>query len=99
MAGLSKSVRRLADTGLIDAQRDGYYVVYSLVPDRLAALSPAIVTSSIRKMDTRMPVPADSATIHFAVRKRRPAFPGRDFRRQRGSDHGWPKGHAPVAPL
>jgi DNA-binding transcriptional ArsR family regulator len=42
IAGLSKTLRRLADAGLITARRDGYYVVYSLVPDRVNAVSAAI---------------------------------------------------------
>lgn len=41
-AGLSKSLRRLADAGVITARRDGYYVVYSLAPERLATLTTAI---------------------------------------------------------
>jgi len=41
-AGLSKSLQRLAEAGLVVPRRDGYYVVYSLVPERLAALSAAL---------------------------------------------------------
>ena len=41
-AGLSKSLRRLAEAGLVVPRREGYYVVYSLDPARIAALSPAI---------------------------------------------------------
>jgi DNA-binding transcriptional ArsR family regulator len=41
-AGLSKSLQRLAEAGLVEPRRDGYYVVYSLAPDRLAALSAAL---------------------------------------------------------
>jgi DNA-binding transcriptional ArsR family regulator len=41
-AGLSKSLRRLAEAGLVAPRREGYYVVYSLDPARIAALSPAI---------------------------------------------------------
>jgi DNA-binding transcriptional ArsR family regulator len=41
-AGLSKSLRRLADAGLVAPRRDGYYVVYSLVPEQIQALAPAI---------------------------------------------------------
>jgi DNA-binding transcriptional ArsR family regulator len=41
-AGLSKSLRRLAEAGLVVPRREGYYVVYSLDPVRIAALSPAI---------------------------------------------------------
>ena len=41
-AGLSKSIRRLAEVGLISPRRDGYYVVYSLDPGRLDLLSAAL---------------------------------------------------------
>ena len=41
-AGLSKSLRRLAEAGLVVPRREGYYVVYSLDPARIAELSPAI---------------------------------------------------------
>ncbi len=41
-AGLSKSMLRLADAGLIVPRREGYYVVYTLAPDRLDALSTAL---------------------------------------------------------
>jgi DNA-binding transcriptional ArsR family regulator len=38
-AGLSKSLRRLAEAGLITSRRQGYYVVYSLDQGRLSAAS------------------------------------------------------------
>jgi len=41
-AGLSKSLRRLAEAGVVVPRREGYYVVYSLDPARIAALSPAL---------------------------------------------------------
>jgi DNA-binding transcriptional ArsR family regulator len=41
-AGLSKALRRLAEAGLITSRREGYYVVYSLAPDRVDAVSAAI---------------------------------------------------------
>jgi DNA-binding transcriptional ArsR family regulator len=41
-AGLSKSLHRLAEAGLVSPRREGYYVVYSLVPERVAALGPAL---------------------------------------------------------
>ena len=41
-AGLSKSLQRLAEAGLVVPHRDGYYVVYSLAPDRLDALVAAL---------------------------------------------------------
>jgi DNA-binding transcriptional ArsR family regulator len=41
-AGLSKSLQRLAEAGLVAPRRDGYYVVYRLVPERLDALGPAL---------------------------------------------------------
>jgi DNA-binding transcriptional ArsR family regulator len=42
-AGLSKHLRVLANAGLVATRREGYYVLYSLEPDRLAGLSPALL--------------------------------------------------------
>lgn len=41
-AGLSKHLRQLADAGLVDARREGYYVLYSLVPERIEPLTDAL---------------------------------------------------------
>lgn len=41
-AGLSKSLLRLAEAGLVVPRREGYYVVYSLAPERLDALAEAL---------------------------------------------------------
>jgi DNA-binding transcriptional ArsR family regulator len=41
-AGLSKSLQRLAEAGLVTPRRDGYYVVYTLAPGRLDALAAAL---------------------------------------------------------
>jgi DNA-binding transcriptional ArsR family regulator len=41
-AGLSKTLGRLNDAGLIVGRREGYYVVYSLAPGRIDAVSTAI---------------------------------------------------------
>jgi DNA-binding transcriptional ArsR family regulator len=41
-AGLSKSLRRLAEAGLVTTRREGYYVVCTLASGRLEALSAAI---------------------------------------------------------
>ena len=38
-AGASKQLRQLAAAGLLSTKREGYYVVYSLEPERLATLS------------------------------------------------------------
>jgi DNA-binding transcriptional ArsR family regulator len=38
-AGASKQLRLLASVGLLTAKREGYYVVYSLEPEKLATLS------------------------------------------------------------
>jgi DNA-binding transcriptional ArsR family regulator len=43
-AGLSKHLRSLADAGVVETRRDGYYVLYSLVPDRLEPLSGALLS-------------------------------------------------------
>jgi DNA-binding transcriptional ArsR family regulator len=42
-AGLSKHLRLLARAGLVQARRDGYYVLYSLRSDRIATLSEAVL--------------------------------------------------------
>jgi DNA-binding transcriptional ArsR family regulator len=41
-AGVSKCLRLLAEAGLVAAKREGYYVVYSLAPGRLDAVSKAL---------------------------------------------------------
>ena len=41
-AGLSKCLQRLAEAGLVAPRREGYYVVYTLAPDRLDALAAAL---------------------------------------------------------
>jgi DNA-binding transcriptional ArsR family regulator len=42
MTGLSKSLLRLADAGLVEGRREGKFVVYSLARERIAAASPAV---------------------------------------------------------
>jgi DNA-binding transcriptional ArsR family regulator len=42
--GLSKSLLRLADAGLVEGRREGKFVVYSLARERIAAASPAVHT-------------------------------------------------------
>ena len=41
-AGLSKSLRRLAEAGLVTSRREGYYVVYALAPGCLDGLAEAV---------------------------------------------------------
>lgn len=41
-AGLSKHLRQLADAGIVESRRDGYYVLYSLVPERIEPLSESL---------------------------------------------------------
>jgi DNA-binding transcriptional ArsR family regulator len=41
-AGLSKSLRRLAEAGLVMSRREGYYVVYALAPGCLEGLADAV---------------------------------------------------------
>jgi DNA-binding transcriptional ArsR family regulator len=41
-AGLSKHLRVLADAGVLTRRREGYYVLYSLLPQRLDAVSDAL---------------------------------------------------------
>jgi len=43
-AGLSKHLRTLAAAGVLERRRDGYYVLYSLRPERLAPLSSAVLS-------------------------------------------------------
>ena len=42
-AAVSKHMRRLADAELVRGQRNGYYVLYRLVPERAAAASQALL--------------------------------------------------------
>jgi DNA-binding transcriptional ArsR family regulator len=42
-AGLSKHLRLLARAGVLESQREGYYVLYSLVPERLESLSTSLL--------------------------------------------------------
>ena len=41
-AGLSKHLRQLADAGLVESRREGYYVLYSFVPERIEPLSDSL---------------------------------------------------------
>jgi DNA-binding transcriptional ArsR family regulator len=43
-AAMSKHLRRLADAGLLTSHREGYYVLYELLPTRLPALSPSLAS-------------------------------------------------------
>jgi DNA-binding transcriptional ArsR family regulator len=43
-AGLSKHLRALANAGVVETRRDGYYVLYSLVPELLEPLSGALLS-------------------------------------------------------
>ena len=48
-AGLSKHLRLMAEAGLLTTRREGYYVLYSLVPERIEAVAaglPAYLASS-----------------------------------------------------
>lgn len=42
-AGVSKHLRRLAEAGLVDGERRGYYVLYTLRPERAAAASQGLL--------------------------------------------------------
>ena len=41
-AALSKHLRALADAGLLERHRDGYYVLYRLIPQRVAAVGASL---------------------------------------------------------
>jgi DNA-binding transcriptional ArsR family regulator len=41
-AGLSKQLRVLAEAGLLERRREGYYVLYRLVPEQIAAVAPSL---------------------------------------------------------
>jgi DNA-binding transcriptional ArsR family regulator len=43
-SGLSKHLRALAEVGLVRTRRESYYVIYSVVPERIASLSNDILT-------------------------------------------------------
>jgi DNA-binding transcriptional ArsR family regulator len=41
-AALSKHLRTLTDAGLLERRREGYYVLYRLLPGRIAAVAPSL---------------------------------------------------------
>jgi DNA-binding transcriptional ArsR family regulator len=41
-AGLSKQLRVLSEAGLLERRREGYYVLYRLVPEQVAAVAPSL---------------------------------------------------------
>jgi DNA-binding transcriptional ArsR family regulator len=41
-AAMSKHLRVLAEAGRLERRRDGYYVLYRLVPEQLAAVAPSL---------------------------------------------------------
>jgi DNA-binding transcriptional ArsR family regulator len=43
-AGLSKHLRQLAQVGVVTTRREGYYVLYSVVPERLEPLSETLLS-------------------------------------------------------
>lgn len=64
-AGLSKHLRALADAGLVSSKREGYYVLYSVIPDRIAGLSDALasfVLGAFRETQAGRPVSSDGRT-------------------------------------
>jgi DNA-binding transcriptional ArsR family regulator len=42
---ISKHLRLLAECGILETRRDGYYVLYSLRPDRIEPVSDALLAS------------------------------------------------------
>ncbi|MER5835278.1 ArsR family transcriptional regulator, partial [Streptomyces sp. NPDC002130] len=50
-AALSKHLRVLADAGLLERRREGYYVLYRLVSGQVAGLTPGL-ESFLRGDDT-----------------------------------------------
>ena len=42
-AGLSKHLQQLAAAGLVTTRREGYYVLYSVEPERVASLTEALL--------------------------------------------------------
>ncbi|WP_308061725.1 ArsR/SmtB family transcription factor [Streptomyces scabiei] len=41
-AGLSKQLRVLSEAGLVERRREGYYVLYRMIPEQVAALAPSL---------------------------------------------------------
>jgi DNA-binding transcriptional ArsR family regulator len=42
-SAMSRHLHHLAEVGLLEVRRDGYYVLYSLVPDRVHDLSAVLI--------------------------------------------------------
>ncbi|HVA90681.1 MAG TPA: DUF5937 family protein [Chloroflexota bacterium] len=59
-AALSKHLRLLAEAGVLRAQREGYYVLYRLAPDRIAAVGTSVQAFLGAETDvpSRSPVPS-----------------------------------------
>jgi DNA-binding transcriptional ArsR family regulator len=53
-AALSKHLRALADAGLLERRREGYYVLYRLVEEQLEALAPSL-HGFVRGVEERQP--------------------------------------------
>jgi DNA-binding transcriptional ArsR family regulator len=58
-AGLSKSLRRLAEAGLITSRRQGYYVVYTLDEGRLRAAAAGL--EGFLELGSEQTFPSDPA--------------------------------------
>jgi len=48
-AALSKHLRVLAEAGLLERRREGYYVLYRLVPEQVAAAAPSLSAFLVRE--------------------------------------------------
>ena len=52
-AALSKHLRVLAEAGLLERRREGYYVLYRLVPEQVAAVAPSLSAFLVRESPRR----------------------------------------------
>ena len=65
-SAVSRHLKTLASAGVVDSQRDGYFVLYRLVPDRIGALGGALRRTLGLAQAATGPVPALPVSVSRA---------------------------------